>query len=512
LEQGVASSPAVFLELHYLIAPYTQNSESDQKLLGKIMQIFAENPTLPKPIPQGKAIGNSAELKIIMEPFSIKDLNKLWTMLRTPFKLSVSYIVSPVRVKTSQPKEIDLKNTPEYSAPGVYVEEVEMGAKPIEGVNTNTAGMVGVAKKGPLNKPTLITSFSEYQRIFGGYLDKSYGDYLYLPHAIEGFFLNGGRRVYITRVPVEETAFPAGRKKISERNRVKLVSDEAIIGKDSEEPSERTGLCSLKNIDDIGIIAVPNGTTPKIQNAMIEHCELLKDRFAVLDPIQGSDLNEIQKQRSLYDSKYVALYYPWIHIRSPVSGKTMSAPPSGHVCGIYARCDTERGVHKAPANEVVIGAVGLAKKISKNQQGILNPIGINCLREFSGRGIRVWGARTVSSDPTWKYVNVRRLLLYLEESIEKGIQWFVFEPNDQRLWASVKQAVTQFLMRVWKDGALMGTSPEEAFFVKCDRTTMTQNDIDNGRLIVLIGVAPLKPAEFTIFRVAQWKGGSDITE
>ena len=244
----------------------------------------------------------------------------------------------------------------------------------------------------------------------------------------------------------------------------------------------------------------------------------MNDRFAVLDSEEKADLDEIQTQRNFYDSKYAALYYPWLRVFDPLSKKRTNVPPSGYVCGIYARSDTERGVHKAPANEVVRGALGLEefngtkRIITKGQQDILNPKGVNCIRVFRGRGIRVWGARTISSDSLWKYVNVRRLFLFLEESIEDGTQWVVFEPNDQKLWARVRQTITQFLTRVWKDGALMGTTPEEAFFVKCDRTTMTQDDIDNGRLIVMIGVAPVKPAEFVIFKIAQWAGGSAATE
>jgi phage tail sheath protein FI len=399
---------------------------------------------------------------------------------------------------------------PEYLSPGVYVEEVEIGVKPIEGVSTSTAGMVGVTEKGPLNKPVLIRSFNEFRHLFGGYLDESYGDYRYLPHAVEGFFLNGGQRVYVTRVAPENGK--PDQEKLRGREQSKLVLDEAIIGRDSEEPRERTGLCALKNIDEISIIAIPNGTTEKIQKAIIEQCELSRDRFAVLDPIENSNLNKIQKQRSLYDSKYAALYYPWIKISHPLSGRITPVPPSGHICGIYARCDTEHGVYKTAASEVVRGAIGLSKKISKNQQDILNPLGINCLREFSGQGICIWGTRTISSYETWKYVNVRRLLLYLEESIEKGTQWVIFESNDETLWARVRQTVNQFLRGVWREGALMGISPQEAFFVKCDRTTMTQDDIDNGRLIVLIGVAPIRPAEFIIFRIAQLSGGSSITE
>jgi phage tail sheath protein FI len=290
------------------------------------------------------------------------------------------------------------------------------------------------------------------------------------------------------------------------------IKDETIIGVDDEEPAKRTGLQTLKNIDPISIVAIPNATSQEIQSAMIIHCELMKDRFAVLDPVEGFELAQIQEQRTLYDSKYAALYYPWIKVNDPYSEEALNVPPSGHICGIYARSDTERGVHKAPANELIRGALGLERAVVKGQQDILNPLGVNCLRVFPGRGIRVWGARTISSDTLWKYINVRRLFLFLEESIEDGTQWVVFEPNDQKLWARVRATITEFLTRVWKDGALMGSTPDEAFFVKCDETTMTQDDIENGRLICIIGVAPVKPAEFVIFRIAQWRGGSEVTE
>lgn len=290
-------------------------------------------------------------------------------------------------------------------------------------------------------------------------------------------------------------------------------------GKDSPEPADRKGLYTLKNVDDINIVAIPGITTQHLQNKLIIHCETtMKDRFAVLDSEEKADLDRIQKQRNLHDSKYAALYYPWVRVFDPLSKKRTNVPPSGYMCGIYARSDTERGVHKAPANEIVRGALGLEefdgvkRVITKGQQDILNPKGVNCIRAFRGRGIRVWGARTISSDSLWKYINVRRLFIFLEESIEEGTQWVVFEPNDEKLWARVRQTITQFLTRVWRDGALMGTTPGEAFFVRCDRTTMTQDDIDNGRLIVLIGVAPVKPAEFVIFRIAQWAGGSAATE
>ena len=244
-----------------------------------------------------------------------------------------------------------------------------------------------------------------------------------------------------------------------------------------------------------------------LTDALIDHCEQLKDRFAIIDAEEASS-----DPKNPRDTKYAALYYPWINVVDPETGLLRLIPPGGHVAGIYARSDVERGVHKAPANQIVRGADSTEFVITKGEQDCLNPQGINCIRAFSGRGIRVWGARTLSSDATWKYVNVRRLFLFLEESIEEGIQWVVFEPNNEKLWARVKQLISQFLTRVWKDGALMGNTPEEAFFVKCDRTTMTQDDIDNGRLIVLIGVAPVKPAEFVIFRIAQWSGGSSTSE
>ena len=295
--------------------------------------------------------------------------------------------------------------------------------------------------------------------------------------------------------------------------------DTIYEGTDDLEPAKRTGLYTFKNVDEINIAAIPGITSKALQSKLITHCEtIMKDRFAILDSEYGADLDGIRYQRNLYDTSYAALYYPWLYVSDPLTGGCINVPPSGCVAGIYARTDVTRGVHKAPANEKINGVFQLEKLngkfriVNKGSQDILNPLGINCIREFPGRGIRVWGARTVTSNSLWKYINVRRLFLFLEESIEKGTQWVVFEPNDEKLWARVKQTITQFLTGVWKTGALMGTTPEEAFFVKCDRTTMTQDDIDNGRLICIIGVAPVKPAEFVIFRIAQWQGGSTVTE
>lgn len=678
---------------------------------------------------------------------------------------------------------------PEYLAPGVYVEEVDTGSKPIEGVSTSTSGMVGVTEWGPVNIPTLVTGFADFQRQFGGYLNyRQYGESWYLPHAVEGFFQNGGKRVYIVRVlpdtaTVAETGIPLGssvpltlgswtltdapvdpgtntltltnttnlsagqwirvggtveeyayvigvqspvvtldrplrvlhesnsaveevsslivqaidpgawgnslqittapnflmvtrfeqlvsetelilrsivglevgsviqvnytetelgqmykiidiksteRKVIisspvsaeiapnalvrsreflmrvdlvqinpltlrsrtiaSETHRnlsadprhsryfVKIVGairtadtaieadgrtdgesnlirvadgltpsnqeaalrvgpdatsfslsggnddegeivDNTYIGQDNVNPQDRRGLFALKNIEEISIASIPGRTSLEVQSELIIQCELMKYRFAVLDSQRGDGIAEVQEQRGLYDTKYAALYYPWLRIPDPfpdnpqVRGSVL-IPPSGHAIGIYARSDIERGVHKAPANEVIRGISDLEFKLMKEQQDILNPRNINVLRNFreDNRGLRVWGARTLSSDSDWKYINVRRLFIFIEKSIDRGTQWVVFEPNDEPLWQRVKRVISSFLTQVWRDGALMGRTADQAFFVKCDRTTMTQNDIDNGRLIVQVGIAPVKPAEFVIFRIGQWVGGLSVEE
>jgi phage tail sheath protein FI len=240
-----------------------------------------------------------------------------------------------------------------------------------------------------------------------------------------------------------------------------------------------------------------------IHNALIQQCEILKDRFAIVDPPNGLQIEGIRTFREPIDTKYAALYYPWIEVRDPSVRRNVEVAPSGHLAGIYARVDVERGVHKAPANEVVRGITKIAQDVTKREQDMLNPKNINALRFFPGRGNRVWGARVVTSDSAWKYINVRRLFIFVEESIDEGTQWVVFEPNDEPLWARVRQSVSNFLTTVWRSGALEGTKAEQAFFVKCDRTTMTQDDIDNGRLICVIGIAPVKPAEFVIFRIQQ---------
>ncbi|HWO25297.1 MAG TPA: phage tail sheath C-terminal domain-containing protein [Kofleriaceae bacterium] len=288
---------------------------------------------------------------------------------------------------------------------------------------------------------------------------------------------------------------------------------DAFVGRDGG-PGKRTGIQALEDIDDISICMVPSIWSSLVQNALIQHCELLKYRFAILDPMPVNPssidpIGDIRAFREGFDSKYAALYFPRIEVRDPFSPRTVGLGPSGHMAGIYARVDNERGVHKAPANEVIRGLDtanefhGLEDEISKREQDMLNPKGINALRFFPDRGTRVWGARTLSSDGAWRYINVRRIFIYVERSIDVGTQWVVFEPNDEGTWARVRQTISNFLDSVWRSGALFGTKAEEAFFVRCDRTTMTQDDIDNGRLIVVIGIAPVKPAEFVIFRVQQ---------
>lgn len=285
-----------------------------------------------------------------------------------------------------------------------------------------------------------------------------------------------------------------------------------------------TGLAALGEIDDIAIVALPDGggyddavTCGQAADRLISHAERLRYRIAVVDAPAGSSMTEIRAFRGRFDSKYAALYHPWIEIFDPLERPSQGAPPkrlllppSGFVTGIYGRSDIERGVHKAPANEVVRGLTRFEANINKGRQDVLNPEGINALRFFEGRGNRVWGARTMSSDPEWKYVNVRRLFIYIEHSIDKGTQWAVFEPNGPRLWANIRQTVEDFLLVLWRDGALLGDKPEQAYFVRCDRTTMTQNDLDNGRMICLIGVAPVKPAEYVIFRIGQWTGDAKV--
>jgi phage tail sheath protein FI len=293
------------------------------------------------------------------------------------------------------------------------------------------------------------------------------------------------------------------------------------------DTAERTGIGALEAIDIVTMVAVPDlmaayqqgvidlEGVKAVQLGIISHCELMGDRVAILDPPPGLNAQQIREwrlEKAGYDSKYATLYWPWVKVFDPATGTNVHVPPSGHMAGIWGRSDDTRGVHKAPANEVVRGAIDLETAITRNEHDLLNPHGINCIRAFPGRGIRVWGARTLSSDPAWRYLNVRRLFNYIEGSILAGTQWVVFEPNDFDLWQRLRRSITAFLTLTWRSGALFGLTPEQAFYVKCDTETNPPEVVDAGQVICEIGIAPVKPAEFVVFRLAQFSGGALVAE
>jgi uncharacterized protein len=289
--------------------------------------------------------------------------------------------------------------------------------------------------------------------------------------------------------------------------------------------ARRSGMGGLAAVDEVTMVVMPdimtlaqNGDDAQIrdlQGKMIAHCENAGDRMAILDAppnMLPQDVLEWRMNSAGYDSKMAALYYPWIEVMNPLTKRPMLMPPSGHVAGVWCRVDGTRGVHKAPANEVILGANGLGFQITQAEQGQLNKVGINCVRSFPGRGIRIWGARTLSSDPEWRYINVRRLFNYVSESIMEGTQWSVFEPNDKMLWMRLRASVTAFLRNVYRSGALFGATESEAFYVKCDEETNPPESIEAGQVVCEIGIAPVKPAEFVIFRLSQFTGGGGAAE
>ena len=400
---------------------------------------------------------------------------------------------------------------PEYLAPGVFVEEISFKLKPIEGVSTSTAGFVGPCRSGPVaGEPELLTSLADFERIYGTSDPLQFGDisepvHNYLAHAVRAFFNEGGKRCYIARI----VNGSAGRGVDGNQpGPADYEGTEILVG----GIKTKTGLRSFEDLDDISIVAAPGSSfdygsvggnchAEAIARCLISHCEAMRYRVAVIDSVNGQNPGKVKDYRSTFDSQYAALYYPWIITVDPQSRQKIEVPPSGSICGIYARVDIEYGVHKAPANEEIRLASGLEIDINEQQHSVLNPLGINCLRYFKSRGYCVWGARTVSSDAEWKYINVRRYFSYLEHSIDRGARWTVFESNGAALWDEVRRSIEDFLLAEWKQGHMPGARPDEAYHVRCDRATMTQNDIDNGRLVCLIGVAPLRPAEFVIFRI-----------
>jgi hypothetical protein len=289
------------------------------------------------------------------------------------------------------------------------------------------------------------------------------------------------------------------------------------------DSADRTGFAGLETVETVTMVCVPDlmaayeqgkldlEQVKAVQLAMIAHCELMGDRMAILDPPPGLNAQQIREWRvdvAGYDSKYAALYWPQVKVFDPLSGQNRFMPPSGHVAGMWARSDGQRGVHKAPANEVLFGVIDLETRITRGEHDLLNPVAVNCIRSFPGRGIRVWGARTLSSDPAWRYINVRRLFNYVESSILAGTSWVVFEPNDTDLWGRVKRTISTFLYRVWLDGALFGTTAEQAYYVKCDDETNPSEVIESGQVVCEIGISPVKPAEFVVFRLAQLPSGT----
>jgi uncharacterized protein len=393
---------------------------------------------------------------------------------------------------------------PQYLAPGVYVEEVRSAARPIAGVGTSTAGFVGVVADdvtmplrpgrplnpgkvtredhyaaAPAGTPQLVTSWEGFRTTFGDIQAKNST----LAHAVYGFFNNGGTRCWLVRVAPGEDA--AG-------------TDGSLI----------KGLNALGPIDEVAIVAIPGATSDAVQTALVDHCEgtFAQDRFALLDGRQTGEATLTKKdiQGGVRASTYAALYFPWVTVHDPATDAPLAVPPSGHIAGVYARVDAERGVHKAPANEVIRGALGVERLLGRADQAGLNPIGINVIRGFGG-DVTVYGARTLGGDANsdFKYVNVRRLFLFLRESIGEGTGWVVFEPNEPALWAKISRNVTAFLTTVWRAGALFGATAAEAFYVKCDAETNPPEVRELGQVVTEVGVAAVQPAEFVIFRITQ---------
>ncbi|MCL1864390.1 MAG: phage tail sheath family protein [Spirochaetes bacterium] len=402
---------------------------------------------------------------------------------------------------------------PNYLTPGIYVEEISGGSKPLESGATNVVGFLGVAEKGPVNEPILVTNWTAYTKIFGGLHTQGW-----LGHAVYQFFQNGGTKAYINNLSAvsppkkvkssgaagsEQTEGSAAEDKSA--SSVKISNPDnittLIIGKD-DGPGKRTGLYLFDEITDISIVAAPGVSEPAAWDAILSHCERNKYRVAILDPPEEvpKGIDTIPMPR---DSMYGAYYFPYVQMYDTELETEVFAPPSGGVAGVWGRVDDTRGVHKAPANEIFRGVTGLRYKLTDAEQELLNPKGINCIREFVGRGIRVWGARTFSSDPEWKYINVRRLFCMMERTIQHGTNWAVFEPNTRQLWKKIERTITAFLLRLWRDGALFGDTPEEAFYIRCDDELNPPESIDAGYVIIEIGVAPAKPAEFVVFRISQ---------
>lgn len=424
-----------------------------------------------------------------------------------------------------------------YTYPGVYVEEVPSAVKPIAGVGTSTAGFIGIVapdatmpdqpgkfkmtvatedepakleldsednpipipfELAPASTPQPINSWAEFTQKFGEIQTANQ----YLAHAVYGFYNNGGTRCWVTRVASVNDVI-AAIEKFEAIDEIAIVAAPLSPNLDTAETDTKPDADLLN----------------PIHTVLVAHCQKMEDRVAVLDSTRDIEEDKLVIStdatgiwRPSANAKgYGAFYFPWIEVADPLksAGTRVAVPPSGHIAGIYARSDAQRGVHKAPANEIIMGALGIRYPVSKILQGTLNPKGVNCIRNFNGT-IKVYGGRTLASDPQgdpeWTYINVRRLFNYLRESIDGGTQWVVFEPNTPDLWARIRRNLTAFLTNVWRSGALFGTTPEEAFYVRCDASTNPLEVRNLGQVVTEIGVAVVKPAEFVVFRISQWAG------
>jgi phage tail sheath protein FI len=510
-------------------------------------------------------------------------------------------------------------------SPGVYIQELPAGSRPIQGVGTAIAAFIGITAEGPFDTATKVANWGQFTRTFGTWVEGAY-----LPHAVYQFFSNGGGAAYITRIgagaaaaeaggrpsavltsavraghgvyrveakesggepirvtvegpasPGEPTGEEQDRPAPGEETFTVVVSQgdrqeryenvtprkggsnivaalaesrlvtitevgagslaervpapgEVVLAGGGSPPlvltpedylgdvTARSGIAGLAAIDDVTMVLVPDlvgayetgqidaDGVQAVQAAIISHCEAHKDRMAILDTPRGLNAQQVLEwvtEKTRFSSPFAATYYPWLSFYDPFARRARLFPPSGAIAGIWARNDQTRGVHKAPANEVVAEALDVELAVTRVEHDDLNPAGINVIRPFTGRGVTVWGARTLSSDATWRYVNVRRLFNFIESSILQGTQWAVFENNDMDLWQRLRRTVNGFLLGLWRDGALFGATPDEAFYVKCDAETNPPDVVDGGYVVIEVGIAPVKPAEFVVFRIRQLPTG-----
>jgi phage tail sheath protein FI len=385
------------------------------------------------------------------------------------------------------------------SESGERIEELPAYERQIRGVTTSTAAFVGRAPGGPVNEPLRVSTWSEFAEAFSDPERPDRGPYAedtYLPHAVKGFFVNGGQLCTVVRLR------PVGA----------LTDGRAVDSR--AERAHADALAALEAVDDVSIVccpeisAAPAGDADllvRLQAATIDHCERLANRMVILDTPPGLCPDEVLawRRRSRHDSSYAALYYPWLEVADALSGGPLPVPTCGHVAGVWARTASSGGVHKAPANQVIEGISGVCGAVRRSDEEALSAAGVNCVRAVAGRGVRVLGARTLSTEPEWRYVSVRRLLIYLEQSIMLGTQWAVFEPNDECLWERVRRAVSDFLTGAWRAGMLFGVREADAFYVKCDGETNPPDVVKSGHIAIDVGVALGTPREFTVFRISQ---------